>query len=177
MNYVTYDEAGNLTGAYIQDVLPQHQPTHIEVSPEIYDNWTAYRANAARNGVELAPLSQPSIADLKAAKNEKINSWRAAANLSTFPHAGKEIACDALSRSDIDGVANNIALSGGFPTEFPMAWKAVDNTFIQLADVNAFKAMYASMTTQGTENFKHAQALKAQLASAQTQADIDAIAW
>jgi hypothetical protein len=117
------------------------------------------------------------IPALKATKNEQINAWRAAANLSTFPYNGKEIACDSLSRSDIDGVANNIGLSGGFPEGFPMAWKATDNTYIQLADVDAFKAMYAAMTAQGTVNFNHAQALKAELASATTAEEVAAIVW
>jgi hypothetical protein len=132
----------------------------------------------AWDGGNFTALSAPvELAALKAAKNEEINAWRAAANFSTFPHAGKQIACDALSRSDIDGVANNIALSGGFPAGFPMAWKATDNTFIQLADVDAFRAMYASMTAQGTANFNHAQDLKARLAAASTPEEIAAIEW
>jgi hypothetical protein len=58
-----------------------------------------------------------------------------------------------------------------------MAWKATDNTFIELADVDAFKDMYTSMTAQGTENFNHAQALKALLAAAGTPEEIAAIEW
>jgi len=114
---------------------------------------------------------------LIASKNTEINAWRAAANLSMFPHAGKHIACDELSRSDIDGVANNIALFGEFPAGFPGAWRATDNTMIPLPDVDAFRAMYASMTAQGTENFNHSQELKAQLAAASTPDEIAAIQW
>jgi hypothetical protein len=117
------------------------------------------------------------LAAAKGAKNDQINTWRAAANLSTFPHAGKQIACDTLSRSDIDGVANHIALFGQFPVGFPGAWKAVDNTLILLADVDAFRAMYASMTAQGTENFNHSQSLKAALAMATTPEEVAAIEW
>nr|WP_314540155.1 DUF4376 domain-containing protein [uncultured Massilia sp.] len=125
---------------------------------------------------EIAEMA-PDVESLRAEKRQQINDWRAAANLSTFPHAGKLIACDALSRSDIDGVANNIALRGAFPDGFPGGWKAVDNTMIPLADVDAFKAMYDSMTAQGTENFNHAQELKAQLAKASTLEEIAAIEW
>jgi uncharacterized membrane protein len=152
----------------------------IVVGEDVAAAWVNYRANEARNGVEPASAalqSPPDLAALRAAKNDEINAWRATANQTTFPHAGKQIACDALSRSDIDGVANNIALSGGFPAGFPMAWKATDNTFIELADVDAFKDMYTSMTAQGTENFNHAQALKAQLAAASTPEEIEAIEW
>jgi hypothetical protein len=119
----------------------------------------------------------PDLADLRVEKNAQINEWRGAANLSTFPHAGKLVACDELSRSDIDGVANNIALFGEFPAGFPGGWKATDNTMIPLPDVDAFRALYASMTAQGTENFNHAQILKVQLAAASTPDEIAAITW
>lgn len=126
---------------------------------------------------EIEARQTSGLAQQKAAKNEQINAWRAAANLSTFPHAGKFIACDELSRSDIDGVANHIALFGEFPAGFPGGWKATDNTVLPLADVDAFRAMYASMTAQGTENFNHSQELKAQLALAATLEEIAAIQW
>jgi hypothetical protein len=179
-HYVTYAADGSLDGCYLQEPLDEHAERMIVVDAATAAAWVNYRANEARDGVEPVPPAAPAPVDLvtlKAAKNEQINAWRAAANMSTFPHAGKQIACDALSRSDIDGVANNISLSGGFPAGFPMAWKATDNTFIELADVDAFKAMYASMTAQGTENFNHAQALKAQLAAASTPEEIAAIEW
>jgi hypothetical protein len=65
MEYVTYDPAtGNLTGSYMQDLLPEHEAFHIEVSYEVRLNWCAYRANAARDGVELAPV----VVDLPALK-------------------------------------------------------------------------------------------------------------
>lgn len=122
-------------------------------------------------------IETATLDDLKARKNAEINQWRAAANQSTFPHAGKQISCDALSRSDIDAVANHVGLFGAFPEGFPMAWKATDNTFIPLADIAAFKAMYASMTAQGTSNFEHSQALKGKLENATTVAAVAAISW
>ena len=117
------------------------------------------------------------IAAAKVAKNLQINVWRGAANQTFFTHAGKQIACDALSRSDIDAVAGSIALNGTFPVGFPGAWKAMDNSYIVLADVAAFKSMYASMTVQGTVNFGQSQSLKATLAAATTLAQIDAVVW
>jgi len=114
---------------------------------------------------------------LRATKNLEINAARAAANLSTFPHAGWRFACDALSRSDIDGVANHVALFGAFPKGFLGGWKAVDNTMMPMPDVDAFRAMYASMTAQGAENFMRSQSLKAQLENASTPEEIAAITW
>lgn len=120
------------------------------------------------------------VARLESARNQRradIDRWRAEANASTFPHGDKQIACDALSRSDLDGVAHHIALFGKFPEGFPGGWKATDKTMLPLADVEAFRAMYASMTAQGTENFNHSQELKAQLAAASTPEEIATIQW
>lgn len=124
-------------------------------------------------------FTQPTInlATLKSTKNTQINLWRAEANQTTFPYTGKLIACDQLSRSDIDGVAGSISLTGNLPAGWQGAWKAVDNTYIALPDVAAFKAMYNAMINQGSANFAKAQQLKASLAVATTQAEVDAIGW
>lgn len=114
---------------------------------------------------------------MKAAKNDEIDGMRAAANASTFPYGGKLIACDALSRSDLDGVVGHIALFNAFPAGFPGAWKATDKTMLPLLDIDAFRAMYAAMTEQGTRNFNRSQELKAQLAAASTPEEIAAIQW
>ncbi len=117
------------------------------------------------------------LAQAKVEKNTQINLWRAAANQTTFPHNGKLIACDQLSRSDIDAVANHVSLFGTFPAGFPGAWKATDNSYVMLPNTDAFKAMYTSMTTQGTTNFNHSQDLKGGLAAATTLAQVQAISW
>ncbi len=113
----------------------------------------------------------------KASMNLKINVWRAQANQTSFTHLGNEIACDALSRSDIDAVAGSVALTGVFPVGFPHAWKAMDNSYLPLPDVAAFKAMYASMAQQGTVNFGRSQTLKAAVVAATSIEQITAITW
>ena len=117
------------------------------------------------------------IANIKVAKNLEINQWRATANQTFFTHTTKQIACDPLSRSDIDAVMGSISMEGVFPVGFPGAWKAMDNSIVLLPTVAAFKAMYASMTAQGSVNFGKSQTLKAQLAAATTVAQIAALVW
>lgn len=150
-------------------------------------NGTQYPPNFPRSeipGLTEVADPEPTVEELanalvaaKTAKNQQINLWRAIANQTTFPHAEKLIAVDALSRSDIDAVANSIALTGAFPAGFPNAWKATDNSYIMLPDVEAFKAMHASMTMQGTLNFGRSQTLKATLAAATTLEQVNAITW
>jgi hypothetical protein len=60
MNYVIYDPTtGALTGGYLQDLTPEHEAAHIPVTAELRLDWCAYRANAARDGVEIAPVIMP----------------------------------------------------------------------------------------------------------------------
>lgn len=172
--------------------MPSTVPGYVRVewaSPPAYDEITGTLTEGAPIQVDgvwtqnwVVDVTDPVVAEarlsfLKAEKNVQINQWRATANQSSFNYVGKQISCDALSRSDIDGVAGSIALTGTFPAGFPGAWKAMDNTYISIPDVQAFKDLYASMTMQGTENFIHAQGLKDQLASATTKAAIDSIVW
>lgn len=131
---------------------------------------TDAEADALRN-----PLK--TLADLKADKNAEINNARLLANSTTFTHLGYVIACDPLSRSDIDAVAIKVARSGEFTAGFPMAWKAVDNRLLPLATVADFDAFYDSLTAQGTANFNHSQNLKTALAAATTPEQIAAIVW
>lgn len=59
MTYVTYDEAGNLTGYYIQELQPEHEGCYIELigyPADFYMQWFNYRANDARDGIELIPM-------------------------------------------------------------------------------------------------------------------------
>lgn len=39
MRYITFDEAGNATGCYLQDLHPGHKARYIECSEEQAGNW------------------------------------------------------------------------------------------------------------------------------------------
>lgn len=126
---------------------------------------------------ELYFVDSRSLADLKAAKNSEINAARLAANHSGFEYLGKRIATDPLSRGDLDAVAAIVARTGALPAGWPGAWKATDNSFVPIVTVAAWDAFYGAMYAAGLQNFATAQALKAQLASAATPAEIDSITW
>lgn len=128
-------------------------------------------------GDDFAPPPPKPLTDLKFAKNIEINAGRAVANTSIFVHGGKVFSCDQLSRSDIDGANGYVALYGALPPGFPGAWKAVDNTYLPIADVEAWKVFYTAMVAQGAVNFAHAQKLKSQLAAATTPKAVSAIVW
>lgn len=126
---------------------------------------------------EADELLTPTLDQAKAAKNAEINNCRLLANSSIFTHDSKVFSCDSLSRSDIDGVNGYVALYGSLPPTFPGAWKAVDNSWYQIADVASWKVFYASMVAAGAANFTHSQELKAQLSGATNLDAVAAIAW
>jgi len=55
MKYVTYAQ-GRLTGAFIQDLVPEHEQCHIEVTDGEIENWILYQPNAGATGIELSPI-------------------------------------------------------------------------------------------------------------------------
>lgn len=69
MIYVTYDDNGLLTGCYRQNLQPSHTDCHIEVTDDVAKNWTGYKANDTRNGVDVyfPPPPLPTLADYDAA--------------------------------------------------------------------------------------------------------------
>lgn len=117
------------------------------------------------------------IIKAKKDKNEEINAFRLNANFSTFSHQGKLIACDNLSRSDIDATNGYISLTGSMPVGWPGGWKAVDNSYIIISTVDDWKSLYSSLFAAGNSNFAHSQILKNQLGLAQTLEEIEAIVW
>lgn len=59
MDYVTYDKTGALTGAYLQDLLPEHAQNYFEVGADQRMNWPSYCMNSTRDGLELLPPAPP----------------------------------------------------------------------------------------------------------------------
>lgn len=118
-----------------------------------------------------------SLGDAKLSKGVYINRARALANQTSFTYLGKQVACDALSRSDIDGVNGEVSLTGQLPANWPGGWKCMDNTYVAIADVATWVQFYQAMTAQGTANFSKAQQLKAAVASSTTIVEVDAVVW
>ena len=111
----------------------------------------------------------------KAEKRAEINAARLQATYSSFTFQGHEIACDQLSRSDIDGVNGTVATTGALPVDFPGHWKTKANDYVPIPDVATWNGFYAAMVAQGTANFARSQQLKAQVEAATTVEQVDAI--
>jgi hypothetical protein len=146
--------------------------------PSFYSAIKDYPPFAGSNVTDAAEDSADITLDAaKATKITEINKSRLAANTSSFSYQGKDIACDALSRSDIDGVNGYVALTGTFPEGWIGKWKAVDNSLVLIETLDDWKAFYAAMVEQGQSNFLYSQWLKQQVADATTAEQVGAIYW
>lgn len=125
----------------------------------------------------LAWVDSRSLTELKALKNSEINEARMSANRGSFEFAGHPIACDELSRSDIDGMNGIVTLTGALPLGFGGQWKADDNTYVAIPDVTTWVGMYAAMVTQGQANFVKSETLKYALGLATTAEEVAAVVW
>ena len=103
---------------------------------------------------------------LRKYKHLQINKWREEANFTHFYYLGHKIACDRLSRSDIDGTNGEIigtaVLTGtpSMPLGWVGGWKTMDNNYVPITNVEQWKAFYSAMFNCGTKNFAKSQYLK-----------------
>jgi hypothetical protein len=140
-------------------------------------SWTPEFGWAVFDSEAVSARTAEELAAAKAAKREEINRARLAANRTSFSFMGKDIAVDDVSRSDIDGVSDQVLLTGSFPAGFPNAWKAMDNTYVAIPDIDTWRAFVTAMTTQGAVNFGRAQQRKAEIDAATTVEQVNAIVW
>lgn len=117
------------------------------------------------------------IENLKKAVNKSINDKRLEVNYKSFPYRGFDIACDQLSRSDIEGTNGLIQILKKLPDNWIGYWKATDNRLAPVKTYADWNELYLSMFNQGMVHFSHANYLKAMLADAKTYDEVKAINW
>lgn len=122
-------------------------------------------------------VDERTLENSKQVANRRINEDRLTANQAGFTYLDKHFSTDALSRSDIDGIANYVSLNNSLPVDWVGGWKAVDNTYLEITTVQEWKDFYAAMVSVGTANFVKAQALKAQIVAATSVEELEAIVW
>lgn len=117
------------------------------------------------------------LAEAQAEARARVNTSWADADASHFEFGGKVIACGPQSRGHIESVNGVVLLTGAFPAGWPGQWKAVDNTYVPIADLPTWGAFYGAMVAQGMANFGKAQSLKGQIEAAADIAAADAVVW
>jgi hypothetical protein len=177
MNYLIYDPVnGRIVGSRYCSPGEIARNTPVGLSALQADQ-PSVPSHISGGSVVSGAIDILTLSDHKALKNAEINSYRLAANQATFNFQNKVIACDPLSRSDIDGVNGVVCLTGALPNNFPNAWKAIDNTYVSIPDRATWISFYAAMVNQGVVNFNYAQTLKTELAAAQDLNTVQTIVW
>jgi hypothetical protein len=118
-----------------------------------------------------------SLEEVRQAKFQEIDSSRLAANQATFSVGGKSFKVDPLSRSDIDGVSDYVALFDELPPNWPGGWRATDGTIYPIGTVAEWRDFVAAMVVQGVAHFLYSESLKAAANAADTNSAIEAISW
>lgn len=122
-------------------------------------------------------VDRRTLEGVKLLRRDYISRARLTANETSFSYQGKQIAVDRLSRGDIDAVHGTVVLTNEMPDDWVGGWKTVDNSYVAIPDKASWTLFYKAMVAQGTVNFVHSQALKAQVAAATTIEQVEAIVW
>jgi hypothetical protein len=115
------------------------------------------------------------LAAVKAAKIAAIDEARLAANQDTFQIGALAFRVDPLSRSDIDGVSDYVALFDELPPNWPGAWRAADGSMYPITTVAEWRTFVEAMVVQGVQHFLHAEALKAAVLAAESNSAVEAV--
>lgn len=113
----------------------------------------------------------------KALAKARISAAYLLANKTSFTFQGKEIQADEHAMTQINRTDAGIQRRGALRSDWPGAWKALDNSYIPIPDVATWGAMMDALETQGLVNFLKAQALKNSIDAAETIEEIQAISW
>jgi hypothetical protein len=165
INFADSDPRAELYGLVKQAMLDKNGP------------YAEYFADIVAVMDVAEPGNNTDLEALKRAKTFEIDTARLRTNTNSFPYKEKFIACDALSRSDIDGVNGCITLTGEFPDGWLGGWKAMDKSIVPIATIEQWKEFYGAMVAQGQKNFVYSQGLKQLLGTATTVDQVQAIAW
>lgn len=168
----------------VQDAPTYDSSTH-KLVPRARE---AAGAAAWTRGWEVVPLTAPELdarqqeyavrlAQAKASRKADLNVWRVQADASYFEFAGKRIAVDDAAMRQILGTSATVALVGSFPEGWPGGWKAMDNSYVPIPDVDTWKELIREMGKQGATNFARQQQLKALVDEAVTLSEVEAITW
>ena len=154
---------------YIEEGFPEN------IDGQFYQTWLVKSKWASQEEAAQAAAERLGVA--KNAKNVEINEARLKANREWFVFNDSRIACDQLSREDIDGVNGEVLNTGALPANWPGGWKHMDNGYVAITDVDTWKLFYSAMVAQGIANFLKAQSLKQRVENATTVQEVNAIKW
>ncbi len=112
------------------------------------------------------------LAEVKAEKRKAITARRVAED-QRFEWQGKWFQADEAAWKQITAVHGWVVARNELPPGFLGQWKAEDNTYASIPDVDAWWSFYGAAIARGAANFAHSEARKAALDACTTVAEVD----
>lgn len=183
MRYLTYNGNGPFTGAYIQDLLPEHGANHIEVDEATYLNWCSLSYSNGAIVPTPGPSAAQQLATAKASQTAIVSAacqdaiftgFTSSALGAAHTYPAKMTDQQNLASSVLSSVMPGIA--AGWTTPFWCAdgsgtWAYVMHTAAQIQQVGTDgKAAVLACLTKN-------QALASQIEAAPTVEAVQAINW
>lgn len=141
VRYVTFDSDGALDGCYCQVPGGDHVERMIIVDEAIAASWPLYRANEARDGVELAPSAPPAPPTREQLKQER----QAAVDAITVTVNGKVFDGDETSQGRMARALRVADITG----QASCTWVLHDNTAVNVTREELAEALSLAMQAQG----------------------------
>lgn len=129
------------------------------------------------DGAKPSWLETASIEEQRLSKGEEINAAWIKADASAFMYDGNQFRAGHDDIVRLNSINGYISLFNEMPPDWVGVWKTMDNTFIAMPDIAAWKPFYCAFVMKGVTNYMVAQSLKASIASAMTAEEIAAIHW
>ncbi len=139
---------------------------------------TLWEAEKARLDAEAAEAERiyNSLPAVKERKRMEINIARDHKEQSGFPYLGKIFDSDPISAQRLNVAANTAMMAQMAGHPFSLVWTVQDNSTITL-DADQLMGALPALALNANTIHEVAAALKAQVDTAQTVAEVEAIAW
>jgi hypothetical protein len=141
VRYVTFTADGTLDGCYLQVPPETHATCMIAVDETIAADWVHYRANEARNGVEIIPPAPPAPPSREQLKQER----QAAVDAITVAVNGKVFDGDEISQGRMARALRVADITG----QTSCTWVLHDNSAVEVTREELAQALSLAMEAQG----------------------------
>lgn len=178
MKYFTYTTDGAIDGRFIQDLLPEHEVSHVEVSDEDYPNWFNFVVVDGVLTPKPADTAEVVLDAAKAQKWDSIKAARAAAEFDSFTWNNSVFDANAEASRHIQDAVQSAVIAQLLSKEFSRVWTLEDNTTVTLSGADMIQVGIA-LDAHVADAFAHATELR-QLIDAITLAtanDLELINW
>lgn len=173
-----YDNStGEILGFYVESLHKNIPVPNIEITKEQHKNYFNQPYYKVIND-ELVFAGKPEVelAELKAAKWQKIKTTRDQKEQAGLPYMGKILDSDALSIQRITTAVQAAQMAVSLQQEFSVNWTTQDNSILVMTAQDVL-AIPLALAKYSDSLHAKARSLREKIDKAATQEEVDAISW